>query len=280
MRDMHDALVIILDQLKRGELNVAQARQRIEHHAAQPLGFAVVDHHRPHRCGSAEVIYAAGKTPEQVVAIAKSIRLRHPVALMTRMTADHVQALTQAFNAKDLTIGVRKGTALVGAPPAPQRGAMKVAIVTAGTSDESVAEEAALTCAAMGQPWHRVSDVGVAGLHRLGGRLAELRESSVIICIAGMEGALPSVIGGLVAVPVIAVPTSVGYGAALGGWAALLGMLNSCSAGVTVVNIDNGFGAAMAACAINRLASGPTRRRRFASPRQRRAARQSRNRHG
>ncbi|MCE9589409.1 MAG: nickel pincer cofactor biosynthesis protein LarB [Planctomycetes bacterium] len=251
---MDEALGHILRQVQEGTLAPGEAAERVRRHLAEPMGFATIDHDRSRRCGAAEVVFAAGKTPEQVVAIARAIRARHPVALVTRAGVEHVAAMRQSFDAAELTVGSRAGTVMVGAPT-PVEHAAPIPIITAGTSDESVAEEAELTVRAMGQTPHRINDVGVAGLHRLNARLPELREAAVIVCIAGMEGALPSVVGGLVDVPVIAVPTSVGYGAALGGIAALLGMLTSCASGVTVVNIDNGFGAAYTACMINRRAA-------------------------
>ncbi len=216
--------------------------------AAQPLGYATIDHLRGKRCGAAEVIYAQGKTAPQVVAIAESILGREGAVLITRCDAAQLDALAARFDAMPMQVGERQGTALIGTPPPAKEPA--IAIVTAGTSDQAIAEEAELTCVAHGRAVVRISDVGVAGLHRLGTHLGKLREAAAIICIAGMEGALPSVVGGLVDVPVIAVPTSVGYGAAFDGLAALLGMLTSCASGVTVVNIDNGFGAAHAACLI------------------------------
>jgi NCAIR mutase (PurE)-related protein len=248
---MDPRLDVILNRVSGGGLAPAEAQRLIHDLMAQPLGFATVDHGRAHRCGSAEVIYAAGKTPEQVVHIAKAIRRHHPVTLITRATPAHVEALRLELKDDSVEVGARGGTVLVGRPEEVP-GAAAIPIITAGTSDESVAEEAALTCKAMGHRPHRVNDVGVAGLHRLGARLPELRAANVVICIAGMEGALPSVVGGLVDVPVIGVPTSVGYGAALGGVTALLSMLTSCASGVSVVNIDNGFGAAYTACLINR----------------------------
>lgn len=249
MSDLHE----ILQRVAGGQLAARDAETMIHSRMAEPLGFATIDHHRARRCGSAEVIYSAGKTPEQVVAIAKTIRKHHPVALATRCRAEHIDALRAAFDANELDVGRAGATAIVGKPDAPDPALLAIPIVTAGTSDEPVAEEAAMTCRAIGHPFHRVTDVGVAGLHRLGGRLAELRAANVIVCIAGMEGALPSVLAGLVDVPVIGVPTSVGYGAALNGLTPLLSMLTSCAGGVSVVNIDNGFGGAMAACLINRL---------------------------
>ncbi|MHB1155973.1 MAG: nickel pincer cofactor biosynthesis protein LarB [Phycisphaerales bacterium] len=240
----------ILTEVAAGRLAVDQATEQLA--TAEPLDYATLDHDRRRRCGSAEVIYAAGKTPDQVVAIAQRLIERNGHALVTRANADHAAAIRRAF-AEPIT-GSRGSTFLLGKPPA--EAGTPIPIVTAGTSDEPVAEEAMLTCRAMGQATRRLNDIGVAGLHRLVDRLPELRGAGCIICIAGMEGALPSVIGGLVSVPVIAVPTSVGYGAAFGGVAALLGMLTSCAAGVSVVNIDNGFGAAYTATLIQRLADG------------------------
>jgi hypothetical protein len=196
-----------------------------------------------------EVVYAAGKQPEQLVEITRQLIDRSDHALVTRANDEHIAALTDAFDRVEL--GNRRQTALVGQAPDPV--GTPLPIVSAGTSDEPVAEEAELTCRALGQATHRINDIGVAGLHRLIGRLDDLQHAHAIVCIAGMEGALPSVLGGLVRVPVIAVPTSVGYGAAMGGLAALLGMLTSCAAGVSVVNIDNGFGGAYTATLIQRI---------------------------
>ncbi|NBB82036.1 MAG: nickel pincer cofactor biosynthesis protein LarB [Alphaproteobacteria bacterium] len=217
------------------------------------LDFATIDHERGERCGVPEVVYAAGKTPEQVVVITGALVERHGHALVTRADRHHAEALAGAF--EPVHVGERSQTLLVG--PRPDAVGTSIPIVTAGTSDEPVAGEAQLTCAALGQRCHRVNDVGVAGVHRLLRRKAELDRAGVIICIAGMEGALPSVLGGIVRVPVIAVPTSVGYGAAMGGLAALMGMLTSCAAGVTVVNIDNGFGAAYIATLIQHQTDAP-----------------------
>ncbi len=250
---MNDPIRHILAELVAGRLDVDRAAAQLQ--AAQPvedLGFASVDHDRHDRCGAAEVIFAAGKTPTQVVAIARSLVDRRGWVLVTRANEDHAAELTRAFDQVDL--GTRGQTLLVGQAPDPA--GTSVPIITAGTSDEPVAEEAAMTFAALGQRCHRVNDVGVAGVHRLLRRKAELDGAGAIVCIAGMEGALPSVVGGLVSVPVIAVPTSVGYGAAMGGLAALMGMLTSCAAGVSVVNIDNGFGAAYVATLIQRQTDG------------------------
>jgi len=245
---MPSSLHDILSRVAAGELTLEQAEQDLQTMAAQPMGFATVDHHRHARCGVAEVIYAAGKTPQQVVAIAHTLVERHGSALITRADDAHAKAVETEFDT--IRVGARRHTLLVGTPPKVTGAA--VPIVSAGTSDEPVAEEAELTFAALGQASRRINDVGVAGIHRLLQRADELHGAGVLVVIAGMEGALPSVVGGMVDCPVIAVPTSVGYGASFGGIAALLGMLTSCASGVTVVNIDNGFGAAYAATLIQR----------------------------
>jgi NCAIR mutase (PurE)-related protein len=218
------------------------------------LGFAQVDTHRALRKNFPEVIFGAGKTPDQVVKIAaKLIALGQPV-LVTRVTAEHARALRKKFQhaihhhlARCVTIEKK---------PLPKRAGF-IAVVCAGTSDLPVAEEAAVTAEIMGNRVERIHDVGIAGLHRMLARLETIQKANVIVAVAGMEGALPSVLAGLVARPVIAVPTSIGYGASFGGIAALLAMLNSCASGVTVVNIDNGFGAGYAASQINALVSQP-----------------------
>jgi NCAIR mutase (PurE)-related protein len=215
----------------------------------ESLDFATIDHHRALRQGFPEVIYGGGKTTEQIVAIAERIAERHGGFLATRLSEESVSALAQRFRDVEINAIARTAHLPGSEPPAAGRGT--ILVVTAGTSDLPVAEEAAVTACALGNRVARLNDVGVAGLHRLLARKEEVLGASVIVVIAGMDGALASVIGGLVRVPVIAVPTSVGYGAAFGGLAPLLAMLNSCAAGVTVVNIDNGFGAAMAASRIN-----------------------------
>lgn len=245
---MPDAVRDIIQSVLAGDLSEEQAMSKLVDLSNEPMGFATVDHQRLARCGVPEVIYAAGKTPEQVVAIARRLVERTGHALVTRAAPETTAAVTDAFDTVERD--GRGRTLLIGA--APEARGTAVPIVTAGTSDEPVADEAALTCRAMGQAVERINDVGVAGLNRLLARLDELRDTGVIVCIAGMEGALPSVVGGLVHVPVIAVPTSVGYGAAFEGLAALLGMMTSCAAGVSVVNIDNGFGAAYSATLIQR----------------------------
>lgn len=215
------------------------------------MPFATVDHDRARRCGNGEVVYGAGKTPEEVVGIVGEL-LEHgqPAVLITRTTPEQMDALRSAMPDRPIEASTRSGAVIVGTPVAVS--GTVIPIVAAGTSDLAVAEEAAMTCKALGHVPAPINDVGVAGVHRLLGRLDEVKAGHCVIVVAGMEGALPSVVGGLVDVPVIACPTSVGYGTSFGGLSALLGMLNSCASGVTVVNIDNGFGAAYAACQINR----------------------------
>jgi pyridinium-3,5-biscarboxylic acid mononucleotide synthase len=244
----------LLEQVARGELDPDTAREHlIDVLRARPyedLGFARVDHHRSIRQGFPEVILGVGKTPAQIAAIAAEIVRRGFTLLVTRASADAYEAVRAevpgAMYYSDASVITYRQ-----ADVSPGHGTIVVA--AAGTSDLPVAEEAARTAELMGNDVCRLYDVGVAGLHRLLGERARLATARVIIVIAGMEGALPSVISGLVSVPVIAVPTSVGYGASFGGIAALLGMLNSCASGVAVVNIDNGFGAASIASLINHL---------------------------
>ncbi len=241
--------------LRKQKISIEEPLSHIKPCDDSNLGFAVLDHARKNRVGIPEVVFAAGKTPEQTLEIVQAILARHSFALVTRCTPDHVRLLVKLESKWPVSVGKRSGIVLVGMPepvkkPKPGKPQRVIAIVTAGTSDESVAEEAMMTSQAFGQTTLRINDVGVAGLHRLINRLPELRKASVIICIAGMEGALPSVLAGLVKCPLIAVPTSVGYGAAFSGLAPLLSMLTSCAPGITVVNIDNGFGAAVAACRI------------------------------
>jgi pyridinium-3,5-biscarboxylic acid mononucleotide synthase len=244
----------LLDRVARGDVETRDALEHlVEAFRARPfedLGFAKVDHHRAIRQGFPEVILGIGKTPAQIAAIAKEIVGRGSTLLITRASEEafdavrtvvpaatyHAEAAVITFRQQDVVPG--KGT---------------IVVASAGTSDQPVAEEAAITAELMGNTVERIYDVGVAGLHRLLGERHRLATARVIIVVAGMEGALPSVVSGLVSVPVIAVPTSIGYGASFGGIAALLGMLNSCASGVSVVNIDNGFGAANIASLINHL---------------------------
>lgn len=239
----------LLQEFKAGELSLEQATERLRHLPFESLGYAHVDHHRALRQGFPEVIFGQGKTPEQIGGIAARLLEQSSNLLITRTNR---QAFAQVepiatdavYHESCGAISVRRDATI--------RGRGTIAVVTAGTSDMPVADEAALTAELMGNRVERLFDVGVAGIHRVLSRREMLQAARVIVCVAGMEGALPSVVGGLVGVPVIAVPTSIGYGASFGGIAALLGMLNSCSSNVTVVNIDNGFGAGFVASLINR----------------------------
>jgi NCAIR mutase (PurE)-related protein len=244
----------LLEQVARGDTTVSEAEQQvIDALRAQPfenLGFARVDHHRGIRQGFPEVILGLGKTPAQVAAIAAEIVGRGSSLLITRANSQMYDAVCTVI--PNATYRVDAGViTLRQQDVCPGKGT--ILVVAAGTSDLFVAEEAACTAELMGNDVDRLYDVGVAGLHRLLGERSRLHSARVIIVVAGMEGALPSVVSGLVGVPVIAVPTSIGYGASFGGLAALLGMLNSCASGVSVVNIDNGFGAGNIASLINHL---------------------------
>jgi len=241
-------LVHLLEQFRAGRVSPDAVLRRLQAAPLADLGFAQVDTHRALRKGFPEVIFGAGKTPQQVVQIAARILAHDPRLLVTRVDGDHARALRREF--KQAVHHELARCVTVEQKPLPKRRGT-VAVLCAGTSDVPVAEEAAVTADIMGNRVERLYDVGVAGLHRLLNRLELIQSATVIIVVAGMEGALPSVVAGLVAKPVIAVPTSVGYGASFGGVAALLGMLNSCGSGVTVVNIDNGFGAGYAASQIN-----------------------------
>jgi len=241
----------LLEQFRAGGIGREKVLQAFQAAPVADLGFAQVDTHRALRRGFPEVIFGAGKTPEQVVKIAAKIVDHEQRVLVTRATPDQARALKRKFRE---TVHHQSARCLViDRRPLPKRPGT-IAVVCAGTSDLPVAEEAAVTADIMGNEVVRVHDVGVSGVHRLFGQLGRIQSAQVIIVVAGMEGALPSVVAGLVSKPVIAVPTSVGYGASFGGLAALLGMLNSCASGMTVVNIDNGFGAAYAASQINALA--------------------------
>jgi len=238
----------LLARVADGSLAIDSALTSLAQEPSESLGFATIDHHRALRQGFPEVVYGAGKTTEQVVAIACRIADRGDGVLVTRIAPEAVVPLLDALpgaehNALGRTVLLRATTAMAHATG-------RLLVVTAGTSDQPVAEEALVTADALACETDRLSDVGVAGIHRLLSRQNVLEGAAVIVVVAGMDGALASVVGGLVRVPVIAVPTSVGYGAAFGGVAPLLTMLNSCAAGVTVVNIDNGFGAAVAAARI------------------------------
>ena len=239
----------ILEEFEAGGHSSADTVARIQNLAYEDIGYARVDHGRASRQGFPEVIFGQGKTSEQICGIFEKLIARSPNVLITRTNADVYGDVRNIFtdaewheSARVIRV-MRDNTNL---------GVGEITICTAGTSDIPVAEEAALTAEAMGNRVQRIWDAGVAGIHRILGEREKLKESRVVIVAAGMEGALPSVVGGLVSVPVIGVPTSVGYGASFGGITALLGMLNSCSSNVTVVNIDNGFGAGFVASLINR----------------------------
>ncbi|MDQ3810881.1 MAG: nickel pincer cofactor biosynthesis protein LarB [Chloroflexota bacterium] len=232
-------------------MDAASALEQLAQPPVESLAFATIDHHRSLRHGYPEVIYAAGKTTEQVVAIAERLAVRGDGFLATRAPLETRLALEARFPAIELNDLARTAYLPPDTPLPLARGT--ILIVTAGTADLPVAEEAAVTATALGNRVERLTDVGVAGIHRLLAQASVLAGASVIIVVAGMEGALPSVVGGMVRVPVIAVPTSAGYGTSFGGVTALLAMLNSCASGVTVVNIDNGFGAAYAASRITHI---------------------------
>jgi NCAIR mutase (PurE)-related protein len=246
---MEETLRALLRGVKEGRVTLEDALARLRGLAFEDLGFATVDHHRLLRRGFPEVVFAEGKTPTQVVEIVRSLLAREGDVLVTRANDEIRQALDSAHEGGERNELARTMLWRRTENPSPPGG---ILVVSAGTSDLPVAEEAAVTATAFGNEVDTLYDVGVAGIHRLLGRREKFEKASVIIVVAGMEGALPSVVGGLTNVPVIAVPTSTGYGASFGGLAALLAMLNSCSAGVTVVNIDNGFGAGYAASQINR----------------------------
>jgi NCAIR mutase (PurE)-related protein len=241
----------LLGEVRRGKVSIRQALDRLRHLPFEDLGFAKVDHHRSLRQGFPEVIMGEGKTAAEIAAIARALKRRHANVLITRLSPEKMRSLKKQLRGFMYHAGARAATFLK--KPIRKAGRGTVLVISAGTSDIPVAEEAALTLEMTGNRVERLYDVGVAGLHRLLDYRAKLYSASVLVVVAGMEGALPSVVGGLVDKPVVAVPTSVGYGASFNGLAALLGMLNSCAAGVTVVNIDNGFGAGFAASLINRV---------------------------
>lgn len=256
---MRDRVRELLARVASGEASPEDALEALAWLPVDAVGgpdaapFARLDHHRALRQGHPEVVFGPGKTPDQLVEIGRRFADRGEGFLVTRLAEGAARdALREAFPEGELNPAGRTFFHPAESRVTPRvRGT--VLVVTAGTGDIPVAEEAAVTAAAFGSPTDRLYDVGVAGIHRVLGEATTLRSAAVVIVVAGMEGALPSVVGGLVGTPVIAVPTSVGYGAAFGGIAPLLGMLNSCAAGVTVVNIDNGFGAAVAATRINQL---------------------------
>ena len=246
-----DQLTQLLHSVATGATTPADAMQRLRRLPFEDQGFATVDHHRAVRCGHPEVIFCVGKSVEQVVSIAKRLVAESSRVLATRATDAQVQAMRQAF--PGAIVSGTGGTILVipsDEMPVTDLSKAHVLVVCAGTSDLPVVEEAMLTLRSMSVPAVRITDVGIAGLHRLLPHVEALQRASAIVCVAGMEAALPSVVGGLVACPVFGVPTSVGYGTHFGGVTALLGMLNSCASNVSTVNIDNGFGAAYCAALV------------------------------
>ncbi len=242
----------ILNQVAAGELSVAQGLARLRHLPFADLGFAKLDLHRTLRRGMPEVVFGERKTAGQIASIGRRVLQAGHNLIVTRLDEGKARVLSRKFKGFDYRADAQVGLVLAG-PQSPPIGHGAVMVISAGTSDIPVAEEAAVCAELFGNRVSRLYDVGVAGLHRLTDNLDQLAAASVLIVVAGMEGALPSVVAGLIDKPVVAVPTSVGYGVAMGGIAPLLGMLNACSGGVVVVNIDNGFGAAMAATLINRV---------------------------
>jgi NCAIR mutase (PurE)-related protein len=240
----------LLDAVSKGKIQPAEAAERLRHLPYEDLGFANIDHHRLLRQGMPETVYGSGKTPRQIETIVRRIMKHAGNVLVTRATREAARTVKRVV--KDAKFYPLSGAIAI-RRDRTEYGKGKILVVTAGTSDIPVAEEAVVAAELMGNQVDVLYDVGVAGVHRLIGRSKELAAARVIICVAGMEGALPSVVAGLVAAPVIAVPTSVGYGASFRGVSALLGMLNTCASNVAVVNIDNGFGAACFASMINRL---------------------------
>jgi hypothetical protein len=243
----------LLEDVAAGRASVDQALTHLDAAPVESLGFANIDHHRALRAGYPEVVFGEGKTADQIVAICERLAAKGDGFLVTRAGSAERAALAGVFPGVALN-DVARTAYLAGVAPKINSHDKSVLVITAGTSDLPVAEEAAVTLNALGLGAERLADVGVAGIHRILSQHQALRDASVVIVVAGMDGALPSVVGGLVRAPVIAVPTSVGYGASFQGLAALLAMLNSCAAGVMVCNIDNGFGAAMAAA---RILGGP-----------------------
>lgn len=245
-----ESIRTLLNQVRAGSISPDEAVEQLRHLPFEDLGFAKVDHHRALRVGMPEVILGERKTPAQVAGIFKRLAQHGQNVLATRASKEQFSAVKKLVPRAKYEAGAR---AIVLQRDKKTYGKGLITVISAGTSDMPVAEEAFVTATIMGNEVERLYDVGVAGIHRLLAHRKAIAQSRVIIVCAGMEGALPSVVGGLVGVPVIAVPTSVGYGAAFGGMAALLGMMNSCASNVTVVNIDNGFGAGYVASLINRM---------------------------
>ena len=250
MAGMKKRLEEVLEKVRNGQLSPAQALKELEDYPYCDLEFAKVDHHREVAKGTPEIVFGPGKTPGQIRRIGREILKKGSNLLVTRVEPAVWAKIKAGLPGAAYNEAARTVSKVRSRPPA---GKGAIVVLTAGTSDIPVAEEAAVTSEILGNTTERIYDVGVAGLHRLLGQYDRIRRARVIITVAGMEGALPSVVAGLVKVPVIAVPTSVGYGASFNGLAALLAMLNSCPGGVAVVNIDNGFGAAFLASQINHL---------------------------
>ncbi|MBE7541640.1 MAG: nickel pincer cofactor biosynthesis protein LarB [Bryobacteraceae bacterium] len=243
-------LKTLLEQVRDGAIEIDTALDRLKHLPFENIGYANIDHHRAIRVGMPEVIFGKGKTPEEIEGIATRLLERSANVLATRATPEAFERVRKSF--PEAEYFPRSGALRVWRDRTP-RGKGPLAVVCAGTTDLPVAEEACVTAEIMGNEVNQVTDVGVAGIHRLFGHMEVIQQARVIVVCAGMEGALPSAVGGLVSCPVVAVPTSVGYGASFHGLAALLGMLNSCSSNVSVVNIDNGFGGGYVASLINRV---------------------------
>jgi NCAIR mutase (PurE)-related protein len=245
-----EQLKLLLEDVRSGAASVDEAIERLKHLPFENLGFATVDHHRAIRMGLPEVIFGQGKSAEQIGAIASRLLERASNVLATRTNRETFELIRSSY--PDAEFFPRSGALRVWRDRT-MHGKGKIAVISAGTTDMPVAEEAFVTAETMGNEVIEIHDVGVAGIHRLFGHFDRIKEARVVVVCAGMEGALPSAVGGLVSCPVIAVPTSVGYGASFHGLAALLGMLNSCASNVSVVNIDNGFGGGYVASLINRL---------------------------
>ncbi|MFO7963583.1 MAG: nickel pincer cofactor biosynthesis protein LarB [Desulfobacterales bacterium] len=247
----HDALVKLLYRVAQGHLTVPDAAERLSNLAVEDIDYAHIDHHRSLRKGFPEVIFGEGKTAEQIIGIMEKISIQENVVLVTRVDGDKGEAVLRCF--PQAVYHSDAGMLVLEHEKQAKTGRGEIVVVSAGTSDIPVAKEAFLTADAMGNSVSTVFDVGVAGIHRLFRHKSLLENASVLIVVAGMEGALPSVVAGLVKSPVIAVPTSIGYGVSFGGLTALFSMLNSCSSNVAVVNIDNGFGAGYMASVINHI---------------------------
>ena len=246
-------LTKILSQVAKGFLSVKDAQKQLKHISFEDIDFAQIDHHRSLRKGFPEVIFGQGKTSEQIIGIMEKMIINEDIILVTRLEKQKAQKITSKFSEAEYFKDARLLWLKKNEPKITGTG--KILVISAGTSDIPVAKEAFLTAKAMGNEVETIFDVGVAGIHRLFAHQEQILNSAVLIVVAGMEGALPSVVAGMVKAPVIAVPTSIGYGSSFGGMTALLGMLNSCSSNIAVVNIDNGFGAGFMASSINHVSA-------------------------